>query len=62
VGLVADDEIPSAVRCLKFLLHILIARQLVEAGDDEVGFQKPVAGPCGLKLVVRRLGAVLLGD
>ena len=35
-----------------FCLHVLVARELVEPGDDEVGFQEPVAGARGLELVV----------
>ena len=37
---------------LQLLLHVLVARELVEPGDDEVGFQEPVAGARGLELVV----------
>ena len=52
VRLVADDEIPAAVRRLELLLHVLVARELVETGDDQVGFEEPVAGARGLELVV----------
>ena len=52
VRLVADDEIPAAVGRLQLLLHVLVARELVEPGDDEVGFQEPVAGAGGFELVV----------
>ena len=34
VRLVADDEVPAAVGRLQLGLHVLVARQLVEAGDD----------------------------
>ena len=52
VRFVADDEIPAAVGRLQLLLHVLVARELVEPGDDEVCFQEPVAGAGGLELVV----------
>ena len=52
VRLVADDEIVAAVRGAELLLHVFVARQLVEAGDAEVVFQKPIAGAGGLELVV----------
>ena len=52
VGLVADHQVPAAVRGLELLLHLLVARQLVEAGNDQVGFEKPVAGARRLQLVV----------
>ena len=52
VRLVADDEVPAAVGRLELLLHVLVARELVEAGDDEVGLEEPVAGAGGLELVV----------
>ena len=52
VRLVADDQVPAAVRRLELLLHILVARELVEPGDDEVGLQEPVAGARGFELVV----------
>ena len=52
VRLIADDEIPTAVRRLELLLHVLVARQLVEPGDDQVGFQEPVAGARRFELVV----------
>ena len=52
VRLVADHEVPAAIGRLELLLHILVARELVEAGDDEVGFQEPVAGARGFELVV----------
>ena len=35
-----------------FCLHVLVARELVEPGDDQVGLQEPVAGARGLQLVV----------
>ena len=52
VGLVADHEVPAAIGRLELLLHVLVAGQLVEAGDDEVGLQEPVAGARGFELVV----------
>ena len=52
VGLVADHQVPAAVGGLELLLHVLVARELVESGDDEVGLQEPVAGARGLQLVV----------
>ena len=39
VGLVADDEVPPTLRRAELGLHVLVARQLVEAGNHEVVFQ-----------------------
>ena len=52
VRLVADDQIPARVRRLQLLLHVLVARQLVQPGNDEVRLQEPVAGAGGVQLVV----------
>ena len=41
-----------AVGRLELRLHVLVARELVEPGDDEVGLEEPVAGARGLELVV----------
>ena len=53
VRLVAHDKVPAAVRRLQLLLDILVAGELVEAGDDEVGLQEPIAGARRFELVVR---------
>ena len=37
VRLVAHDQVPAGVGRLQLLLHVLVARQLVETGDDQVG-------------------------
>jgi hypothetical protein len=50
VRFVADDGIPSAFRHFEFSLHILVARELVQAGDDEVVFEEPVARAGDLQL------------
>ena len=34
VRLIADNEVPAAIRRLELLLHILISRKLVETSDD----------------------------
>ena len=52
VSFVADDEVPATVGRLQLLLHVVVARELVEAGDDEVGFQEPIAGPRRFQLIV----------
>ena len=52
VGLVAHDQVPARVRRLQLLLHVLVARQLVQTGDDQVGLEEPVAGAGGFELVV----------
>ena len=54
VRLVAHDEVPAAIRRLQLLLDILVAGELVEPGNDEVGFQEPVAGARRFELVVRQ--------
>ena len=50
--LVTDHQVPAAVRSLQLLLHVLVARQFVQAGNDEVMFQEPVAGARRFQLVV----------
>ena len=52
VGLIAYDQVPVTVARLQLLLHLLVARELVEAGDDEVGFEEPVAAAGGFELVI----------
>ena len=49
---ITNYEIPVTIRRQQLLLDILITRKLVETGDDKVGLQEPVAGTCGLQLVV----------
>ena len=52
VRLVADDEVVATVRGAELLLHVLVARQLVQTRDGEVVLEEPVAGAGGLELVV----------
>jgi hypothetical protein len=52
VRLVADDQVVATVRGAQLLLHVLVARQLVEAGDGEIVFEEPVACAGGFELVV----------
>ena len=52
VCLITNNQVPAAVRRLKFLLHILVARELVESGNGQIGLKKPVARPRRLKLIV----------
>ena len=52
VRLVADHEVPPAVGRLELPLDGLVARELVEPSDDQVGLPEPVAGAGGLELVV----------
>ena len=54
VRLVAHDEVPAAIRRLQLVLDVLVAGELVEPRNDEVGFQEPVAGACRFELVVRQ--------
>ena len=54
VGLVAHDEIPTAVRSLQLLLNLFVARELIQPGNDEIGLQEPIACPCGFELIVRQ--------
>jgi hypothetical protein len=51
---IANDQIPTAFRGLKFMLHIFVARKLVKPGNDEVVFEEPVAGARRFQLVVRQ--------
>ena len=53
VRLVADDEVPAAIGRLRASACTSSLRdELVEPGDDEVGFQEPVAGARRFELVV----------
>jgi len=52
VGLIAYDEIVAAVRGTEFLLHVLVARELVETGDGEIVFEEPIPSAGSLELVV----------
>jgi hypothetical protein len=52
VRFVADHQIPAAIGRLQLLLHVFVARELVEAGDTQRGFKKPVAGARRFELVV----------
>src|SRR5689334_18559298 len=54
VRLVADHEIPPAFRNLQLLLYILVARKFIETRDDEIIFEKPVAGTRRFELVIRQ--------
>ena len=38
VRFVAHDEIPTTIGRLELLLYILVARELIEPGDDQVRF------------------------
>ena len=52
MGFVADDKVPAAIRGLKLLLDVFIAGQLVQPRDDQIVFQKPVAGSGCFQLVI----------
>ena len=52
VRFVAYNQVPVAVGRLQLLLQRFVTRQLVEARDDQVGLQKPVAGARRGRLVV----------
>jgi hypothetical protein len=52
VRLVADNQIPPAVRGLQLLLHIFVAREFVKTGNDKIVFEKPIAGSSRFKLVI----------
>lgn len=52
MGLVADDQIPEAVRRGQLGLNVFVAGEFVETRDDEVGLCEPIAGAGSLQLVV----------
>ena len=52
VGLIADDEIPTAINSLELLLYRLIAGQFVEPRDHQVVLKEPVAGAGRLQCIV----------
>ena len=52
VRLVAHNEVPAAAGGREFCLHLLVAAQLVEPGEDQVVLDKPIAGARRLQLVV----------
>ena len=52
VRFIAHDQIPAAVGRAQFLLQLFVTRQLVEARDDQIALQEPVAGTRRGRLVV----------
>ena len=50
--LVAHDQIPAPVGHRQLGLHILVAAQLVETGDDEIVLHEPITRACRLQFVV----------
>ena len=52
VRFVAYDQVPAAVGRLEFFLQCVVACELVEARDDQIGLQEPVAGTRRGRLVV----------
>ena len=52
MGFVAHDQVPAAIRRLQLVLDVFVAGELVQARDDQVGLQEPVAGAGGFELVV----------
>ena len=52
VRLVADHQVVAAVRGPELRVDILVAGQLVQPGDGEIGFEEPVAGTGCLELVI----------
>ena len=54
VGFVADDQIPTTIRCRQLCLDVLVAGKLVQSRNHEIGFEKPVAGARRLQTVVRQ--------
>ena len=52
VRFVADHQVVAAVRGSELRVDILVAGQLVQPGDGEIGFEEPVAGAGRLELVV----------
>src|SRR5262249_2169122 len=50
--LVTHHQIPAAIRSLKLLLYVFIARELVQAGNDQVVLQEPVASARHFQLVI----------
>ena len=48
VRLIANHQIPAAIRGSELLLHVFVSGELIEPGNDEVVLHEPVAGPCGL--------------
>ena len=54
ISLVAHDEIPPAIRSLQLLLNVFVAGELIQPGNNEIGFQEPVPCARGFELVVRQ--------
>ena len=52
VRLVEHDQVPAGLGGLELGLHVLVARQLVQPGDDQRRLGEPVAGAGGLQLVI----------
>ena len=53
VRLVANDQVPLAIRGKELRLDVFVAGELVESGDGDIRVAKPVAGDRGFELVVR---------
>ena len=51
---ITHDQVPPAFRGLQLELHIFVAREFVETGDDEIVFQEPVARAGRFELIVRQ--------
>ena len=50
--LIADHQVPACVGDGQLLLDVFVARELVQAGNDQVVLDEPVPGACSLQLVV----------
>ena len=52
VRLVTNHQVPAAVRRCELLLHVLIARQLVQTRNEEAVLKEPVSGASSFELVI----------
>src|SRR6267378_3509299 len=50
--LVADDQVPTALRHLELVLYVFVAGEFVEPGDYEVVCEEPIARTRRFELVI----------
>ena len=52
MGLIADDQVPTALRHLELVLYVFVAGEFVEPGDNKVVFEEPIACTRRFELVI----------
>ena len=52
MGLVADDQVPTALGRLELVLYVFVAREFVQPGNDKIVFAEPIPRTRSLKFIV----------